>query len=104
MTVLACALALPAYAGQTVTNASSMTYHGGPVLHTQIVFTIFWNPTTSPFPAVYQPTINRFIQDLNGNPYYGVLTQYGDGAGTISPNVFYASTWLDTTNSYPSAA
>ena len=104
MTVLACALALPAHAGQRVTNAGSMTYHGGPVLHTQIVFTIFWNPTTTPFPAAYQPTITRFIQDLNGNPYYGVLTQYGDGAGTISPNVFYASTWLDTTNPYPSAA
>src|SRR6476646_9833979 len=34
----------------------SVTYHGGPLFHTQKIFTIFWNPSSTPFPSDYQPT------------------------------------------------
>ena len=84
--------------GATVGN---LTYHGGAVQHTQKVFTIFWNPTATPFPAGYQTTINQFVQDLNGSPYYAIASQHGDSTGNISTALSYGGTWLDTTNAIP---
>jgi hypothetical protein len=76
----------------------NMTYHGGPVQHAQKVFTIFWNPTATPFPVGYQTTINQFVQDLNGSPYYAIASQYGDSTSNISTAMSFGGTWLDTTN------
>src|SRR5580704_880862 len=81
---------------------TNMTYHGGAVQHGQKVFTIFWNPSgTTAFPAGYQTTINQFVQDLNGSPYYAINSQYSDGTGNISTSVTFGGTWLDTTNAIP---
>jgi hypothetical protein len=88
-------------AAQASSPVGNMTYHGGPVQHAQKVFTIFWNPTVSPFPAGYQTTINQFVQDLNGTPYYAIASQYGDGVGNISTALTYGGTWLDLTNIIP---
>ena len=81
----------------------NMTYHGGPVQHIQKIFTIFWG-TGSSFPAGYQATINQFVQDLSGSPYYAIAGQYGDMTGSIAPSLSYGGTWLDTTNIFPNAA
>jgi hypothetical protein len=82
----------------------NMTYHGGPVQHTQKVFTIFWQGSSTPFPAGYQTTINQFVQDLSLSPYYGIAGQYGDSNGEVSPMLTFGGTWLDTTNALPHAA
>jgi hypothetical protein len=78
-----------------------MTFQGGAVQHTQKVFTIFWNPSGPAFPAGYQTTINQFVQDLNGTPYYAIASQYNDAAGYSSTVLLYGGTWLDTTNAFP---
>ena len=78
-----------------------MTWHGGPVQHIQKIFTIFWNPTATPFPAGYQATINQFVQDLNGSSYYGIARQYTDTTGPISTTLTFGGTWLDTANPIP---
>jgi hypothetical protein len=82
----------------------NMTYHGGPVQHTQKVFTIFWNPSGPAFPAGYQTTINQFVQDLNGSTYYGIGSQYNDTTSHISTVLTYGGTWLDTANAIPEVA
>ena len=87
--------------GQAAASVGNLTYHGGAVQHVQQVFTIFWNPTATPFPADYQATINQFVQDLNGSPYYAIASQYGDTTGHISTALEYGGTWLDTTNAIP---
>jgi hypothetical protein len=94
--------ASPAVRGGTALG--NMTYHGGNVQHTQKIFTIFWNPTGPAFPSGYQTTINQFVQDLSGSPYYAIASQYGDGTGTISTVLSYGGTWLDTTNAFPDTA
>jgi hypothetical protein len=87
-------------AGAAVGN---MTYHGGPVQHVQKVFTVFWIPGSA-FPAGYQTTINQFVQDLNGSPFYAINSQYGDGSANISRTVLFGGTWLDTVNAFPNTA
>ena len=87
---------------QPLLAPTNMTYHGGAVQHGQKVFTIFWNPSgTTAFPAGYQTTINQFVKDLNGSPYYSINSQYSDGTGNISTSVTFGGTWLDTTNAIP---
>ena len=83
--------------------AGDMTYHGGPVQRNQKVYTIFWNPG-SPFPSGYQQTINQFVQDLNGSPYYAIASQYDDQTGNIGTTLTFGGTWLDTTNPFPETA
>jgi hypothetical protein len=79
----------------------NMAYHGGPVQHGQKVYTIFWAPPGTSFPDGYQTTINQFVQDLNGSPYYAIASQYGDSAGG-NTLVSLGGTWLDTSNALPS--
>jgi hypothetical protein len=81
-----------------------MTYHGGPVQHSQKVFTIFWVPSGFSFPSGYQATINQFVQDLNGSSYYGIASQYNDQVGNINTTVLFGGTWLDTINPFPSSS
>jgi hypothetical protein len=82
----------------------NMTYHGGPVQHTQKIFTIFWQGNGTPFPSGYQTTINQFVRDLSFTPYYGIGSQYGDAIAKINPTLTFGGTWLDTTNVLPNAA
>jgi hypothetical protein len=56
-------------------SVGNMTYHGGPVQHTQRVYTIFWNPSGPTFPSGYQTIINQFVRDLSGTPYYAIASQ-----------------------------
>ncbi len=79
----------------------NMTYHAGPVQHTQKIFTIFWAGPSGSFLSGYQTTINQFVQDLNGSPYYATASQYNDTVGYISTGLVYGGTWLDTTNAIP---
>ncbi len=85
-------------------SGGTVTYQGGAVQHTQKVFTIFWNPSGPAFPAGYQTTINQFVQDLNGTPYYAIGSQYNDAAGYVSTVLLYGGTWLDTTNVFTDTA
>jgi len=81
--------------------STPMTYHGGPVQHTQKVYTIFWDPPGFPaFPANYQANINQFIGDLNQSSYRSIANQYVDLAGAIGLTVVFGGTWLDTTNAF----
>ncbi|HEX7681483.1 MAG TPA: hypothetical protein VF713_25380 [Thermoanaerobaculia bacterium] len=82
---------------------SNMTWQGGPVQHTQKIYTIFWNPPGTSFPSGYQTTINRFVQDLNGTSFYGIASQYSDGSGPISTAVLFGGTWVDTVTPIPSS-
>lgn len=82
----------------------NMTYHSGPVQHTQVVFTIFWNPSGTPFPSDFQTTINQFVQDLSGTTYYAIASQYSDSTGNINTVLTYGGTWLDATNAIPNTS
>src|SRR5437762_3271939 len=87
--------------GRSTSAATNMTWHGGPIQHTQKVFTIFWAGPGGSFPIDYQMLNNQFVQDLNGSSYYAIASQYTDGAGPISTTVVYGGTWLDTVNPFP---
>jgi hypothetical protein len=63
----------------------NLIYHGGPVMHTNRSYAIFWDPASA-FPAGYATLISRYLGDVAGDSglstnVYSVGTQYFDSAG-----------------------
>ncbi|MBV9213830.1 MAG: hypothetical protein JOZ25_09325 [Actinobacteria bacterium] len=94
-------------------GSNNLTYHNGPVMHTNQVYAIFWDPSGSINPA-YESTIGRFFTDVaadsqNGttpakttNVYYSD-TQYYDNSKThiLYSSVFASSQAYVDTHPFP---
>jgi hypothetical protein len=84
-------------------RTSNLTYHGGPVMHGNRVYTIFWG--SGPWDAGYKTTINDYFGDVAADSgastnVYDSDTQYGDGSGPIAYDVSVGGTW-DDASAYP---
>ncbi len=90
-----------------VQGSGDLTWHGGPVMHTNKTYAIYWEPTgyAHPFPAGYETTIDQWFTDVAADSgkttnVYGINAQYGDGSG----NAAYSSTFGGSTvatNAFP---
>jgi len=85
-------------------RVSNLSWHGGPVMHGNRVYSIFWGPASS-WDTGYIAAINAYFHDVaadNGkttNVYYSD-TQYSDAAGKLAYNVVWGDTFSDT-SAYP---
>jgi len=87
------------------TATGNMTWHGGPVMHSTNVYSIYWAPAGYGYQTGYGTSIDKYFQDVAGDSgkltnVYSVMSQYSDGVGPA----LYASTFsssLDDTNPYP---
>jgi hypothetical protein len=99
-----------ALSGPGANGTSDMTYHGGPVMRDVTTYAVWWSPTTLPagytgalFGPNYRDTIERYLTDVSGTPYFDILTQYRDSSGLPVPNsTHFGGSWVDTTT-YPHA-
>jgi hypothetical protein len=88
-----------------IDGLNNLTYNGGPVMHTNKVYAIYWFPAGSTYSANYRSLIDRYFADVsadNGktsNVYYSD-TQYGDGSGKISYSSSFGGSVVDT-NAFP---
>jgi hypothetical protein len=75
-----------------------LIYHGGPVMHTNKTYAIYWVPAGYSMTASYKSTINQYFTDVAAasgatSNVYAVETQYYDLAPNPTPgNVQYSST------------
>jgi hypothetical protein len=94
-------------------GSSNLTYHGGPVMHANQVYAVYWDPSASIDPA-YESTINRFFTDVaadgqNGttpakttNVYFSDTQYYDSSTGNILySSVFDSTRAIVDTNAYP---
>lgn len=59
--------------------SNNLTYHGGPIMHTNVTYAIYWRPAGYNYAGGYINSINQFFIDV--------------AAASLSPNnVYYAST------------
>jgi hypothetical protein len=91
----------PHAAGGGTAGASNLTYHNGPVLHTNTTYAIFWSPTTNQIPASYQNLINSFFQNVgnasnSSSNVYASDTQYYDTSGPIAYQSTFGGSYVDT--------
>ena len=82
-------------------NNNNLTYHGGPVMHGNNVYAIFWEPPGYGVSANYDSLIKRYFGDvatdsgLRTNVYYSD-TQYTDGSGPAQYSSAFAGWAVDT--------
>lgn len=82
-------------------TGSNLSYHSGPVMKTNTVYTIFVAPAGYQMSTNYQSLINRYFTDVakdatkTTNVYWSA-TQYGDSTGLITNASSLAGTWTDT--------
>ena len=81
-------------------RTNNLTYHGGNVMTSVMVYTIYWQPAGSVFAAGYQTLLNRYYTDVNASAFYNINVQYYQGSTTklfMTNSSTFAGTWTDTT-------
>lgn len=85
-----------------------LEYHGGPVMHSQAEYAIFWAPGgASEFPSGYVAGIENFLKDVaadSGKPtnVYSVSAQYTDGTGHAAYSDSFGDSTIDE-HPYPTS-
>jgi hypothetical protein len=89
--------------GLTSTN---LIYHGGPVMHTNKTYAIYWLPSGYAMGSNYRTLINGYFKNVaaaNGattNVYYAATQYYDSSHGHIRYNSAFGGSVLDT-NPFP---
>jgi hypothetical protein len=75
----------------------SLTYHGGPVIHSARVVAIFWGPSwgTGGADANTANHIISFLAQLGTSTHWLPITQYGDSTGTVQTTSLGPVTYFD---------
>jgi hypothetical protein len=95
--------------GKGIPSNTVIQYHGGPVLHSETPYLIFWEPGGShAFTANNKAVMTQYLSDVAkdsgaSNNVYGVLAQYTDstGAGALYQQTFGGAQVIDDTQPYP---
>jgi hypothetical protein len=90
-----------------VQGNGDLTYHGGPVMHTNQTYTIFWAPSGFSYPAGYENLVKQYFTDVahdsgGSQNVYPIDNQYFDGSGNITYSSTFAGT-IDDTHAYPAS-
>lgn len=84
-----------------------LEYHGGPVMHSQTSYAIFWAPSGYSFPSGYTAAIEGFLQNVaadsgKASNVYSVDAQYTDGSGHATYSDAFGGSTADT-HAYPTS-
>jgi hypothetical protein len=103
------ALAARGASGQGADSNSSpspnLTWHGGPVMHSNTVYTVYWAPAGYSYQAGYGASIDTYFKNVAADSgkrsnVYAVDTQYTDATGAVAYSSSFAGSFTDT-NAYP---
>lgn len=88
-------------------SAQNLTYFGGPVMHSDANYAIYWQPAGYGYTPNYQSLVNSFFANVGAasgasSNVYSVATQYSDSSGPIAYNASFAGSTVDT-NPYPAS-
>lgn len=87
---------------------ANLTYHGGPVMHTNKTYTIFWVPAGYSMATSYRSGMNTFLKNvaadngLTSNVYFSDTQYYGPTAANILYQSGFVASYNDT-NPYPAS-
>lgn len=90
-------------------SGSNLSYHKGPVMNSNTVYAIYWDPSGFTMPSTYQSLINGFFTNVQAagqatskTNVYAIDTQYYDSTnGMIGYSWNFGGSLLDT-NAFPS--
>ena len=89
-------------------GANNLNYYGGPVMHSDTNYTIYWEPRGYSTTANYKNVIDTYFSNVAGADNattndYSVTTQYYDSGGNIAYNTSFGKRFVDTTDAYPTS-
>lgn len=92
--------------GIGVGGASNLQYNGGPVMHSDGNYAIYWEPSGFSTSSTYKGIVNGYFTNVAAasgatTNDYSVATQYYDGTGKIAYNATSGGSFVDT-DPYPS--
>jgi hypothetical protein len=88
-------------------GSGNLTYHGGPVMHSNTTYLIFWSPSGNSIPASYENTITQYFQDVAADSgkntnVYSTDPQYTDTSGQgANYDSHYGGYWIDSGTAIP---
>lgn len=87
-------------------SSSNLQYNGGPVMHSDANYAIYWEPSGYSTTSTYKSVVNGYFANVAAasgatTNNYSVATQYYDGAGNIAYNATSGGSFVDT-DPYPS--
>jgi hypothetical protein len=85
--------------GSTGVATPNMTYHGGPLITTPIVYLIWygnWNQANGADTPAAQAVVRDFVRSVGGSPYYLLNTTASAGGTTITGGVTFGGETTDT--------
>ena len=83
-------------------SAGDLVYHGGPVMHANTTYAIYWVPSGFSVDAGYESLIDRYFTDVAAasgttTNVYSVATQYYDTTGGVDYGSSFGGSTVDTT-------
>ncbi len=86
-------------------GSNNLQYNGGPVMHSDANYAIYWEPSGYSTTAGYKNIVNTYFTNVGAasgatTNDYSIATQYYDGAGKIAYSASNGGSTVDT-NPYP---
>jgi hypothetical protein len=90
-----------------VAGSPNLTWHGGPVMHSTSVYSVYWAPAGYSYQAGYGASIDKYFRDVAADSgktsnVYAVDSQYTDGSGGAAYTSSFTSSLTDT-HPYPAS-
>ncbi|HEX6491449.1 MAG TPA: hypothetical protein VF002_08790 [Gaiellaceae bacterium] len=94
------------FASTALASSANLSYHGGPVMHANRTYAIYWLPPGYSVSASYESLLNGFFQNVAAasgatSNVYATDTQYYDTAGSIAYSSAFGGAFVDTTTAIP---
>ena len=93
-------------AAVTVKKSIPLQYHGGPVLHSSVAYTIYWDPVGT-YRGDWKEVINEYFKNVGSasgslEDVFAVDGQYTDSGGYAANQSVYRGSYTDE-NAYPTS-
>ncbi len=93
-------------AGSVAAGSNNLQYNGGPVMHSDANYAIYWEPSGYGTTSTFKNIVNTYFGNVAAasgatNDNYSVATQYYDGSGNIAYSATSGGSFVDT-DAYPS--
>jgi len=97
----------PSKFASTVSSPGNLTWHTGPVMHTNTTYAIYWIPAGYSVSANYTGLIDGYFKNLAAasgavTNVYTASTQYFDATGPVTTQSTFGGSIIDT-NPYPAS-
>ena len=94
------------FAGTALATTANLSYHGGPVMHTNKTYAIYWLPPGYSVSASYETLLSGFFQNVaaasgTSSNVYATDKQYYDSTGAITYSSAFGGAFVDTATAIP---